>query len=127
MIRFTSLADTDQGGPGGFSNGVCERRCPHRAGAEPQRDLRRNVSFGGSANAELTIIALGDESLEDGEEKTATVTITDASGANIGEQRTLTVTVVGSTAVPVLPLVGQLILALLLTAGGARLYRRRQQ
>jgi len=85
------------------------------------------VSFGGSANAELTVVSVSDPDLEDGEEKTATVTITDASGANIGEQRTLTVTVVGSTAVPVLPLVGQLILALLLTAGGARLYRRRQQ
>ena len=85
------------------------------------------VSFDGSANAELTIRALGDESLEDGEEKTATVTITDASGANIGDPRELTVTVTGSTAVPVLPLVGQLLLALLLTAGGARLYRRRQQ
>ncbi len=85
------------------------------------------VDFGGSANAELTIRALGDLTLEDGEEKMATVTITDASGANIGDPRTLEVTVTGSTAVPVLPLVGQLILALLLTAGGARLYRRRQQ
>ena len=85
------------------------------------------VSFGNSANAELTIVALSDRELEDGEEKTATVTITDASGANIGDQRELMVTVVGSTAVPVLPLVGQLLLALLLTAGGARLYRRRQQ
>ena len=85
------------------------------------------VSFGESANAELTIVSLSDRDLEDGEEKTATVTITDASGANIGEQRSVTVTVTGSTAVPVLPLVGQLLLALLLTAGGARLYRRRQQ
>ncbi len=85
------------------------------------------VDFGGGANAEVTIRALGDLTLEDGEEKTATVTITDAGGANIGDPAELTVTVVGSTAVPVLPLVGQLILALLLTAGGARLYRRRQQ
>ena len=85
------------------------------------------VQFGDSANAELTIRALSDLTLEDGEEKMATVTITDASGANIGDPRELMVTVVGSTAVPVLPLVGQLILALLLTAGGARLYRRRQQ
>ena len=84
------------------------------------------VSFGGSANAELTIVSLSDPDLEDGEEKTATVTITDASGANIGEQRTLTVTVVGSTAVPVFPLFAQLLLALLLMVGGARLYRRRQ-
>ena len=85
------------------------------------------VQFGDSANAELTIRALPDLSLEDGEEKMATVTITEASGANIGDPRALTVTVVGSTAVPVLPLVGQLLLALLLTVGGARLYRRRQQ
>ena len=85
------------------------------------------VDFGGSANAEVTIRALGDVTLEDGDEKMSTVTITDASGANIGDPRSVTVTVVGSTAVPVLPLVGQLILALLLTAGGARLYRRRQQ
>ena len=85
------------------------------------------VQFGDSANAELTIRALSDLTLEDGEEKMATVTITDASGANIGDPRELTVTVVGSTAVPALPLVGQLLLALLLAAGGARLYRRRQQ
>ena len=38
----------------------------------------------------------------------------------------MTVTVVGSTAVPVLPLLAQLLLALLLMVGGARLYRRRQ-
>ena len=96
-------------------------------------ELRQNgsttsgsVSFGGSANAELTIVSLSDPDLEDGEESMATVTITDASGANIGDPREVTVTVVGSTAVPVLPLVGQLLLALLLMVGGARLYRRRQ-
>ena len=85
------------------------------------------VSFGGSANAELEIVSLMDRELEDGEEKTATVTITDASGANIGDPRAVTVTVVGATAVPALPLIGQLLLALFLTAGGARLYRRRQK
>ena len=84
------------------------------------------VSFGGNANAELTIISNSDPSLEDGEEKTATVTITDASGAIVGDPGTLTVTVVGATAVPVLPLFAQLLLALLLMVGGARLYRRRQ-
>ena len=96
-------------------------------------ELRQNgsttsglVSFGGSANAELTIVSLSDPDLEDGEELMATVTITEAGGANIGDPRAITVTVVGSTAVPVLPLVGQLILALLLMVGGARLYRRRQ-
>ena len=85
------------------------------------------VSFGGSANAELTITALMDRELEDGEEKTATVTIADASGASIGDPRALTVTVVGATAVPALPLIGQLLLALFLMAGGSRLYRRRQK
>ena len=84
------------------------------------------VSFGGSANAELTIVSLSDPDLEDGDESTATVTITDAGGANIGDPRAVTVTVVGSTAVPVFPLFGQLLLALLLMVGGARLYRRRQ-
>ena len=54
------------------------------------------------------------------------MTIVDAGGADIGDQDTLTVTVRGSTAVPALPLVAQLLLALLLMAGGARLYRRRQ-
>ena len=120
------LADTDQGDQVGSATVAVS--------GDARISLEQNgsalsggtVSFDGSANAELTIRALGDESLEDGEEKTATVTITDASGANIGDPRTLTVTVEGSTAVPVLPLVGQLLLALLLTAGGARLYRRRQ-
>ena len=121
------LADTDQGSQVGSAT--------VSVSGDARISLEQNgsaisggiVSFDGSANAELTIRALGDESLEDGEEKTATVTITDASGANIGDPRAVTVTVVGSTAVPVLPLVGQLLLALLLTAGGARLYRRRQQ
>ena len=85
-----------------------------------------NVSFGGSANAELTIVSLSDPDLEDGDESTATVTITNAGGANIGDPRAVTVTVVGSTAVPVFPLFAQLLLALLLMVGGARLYRRRQ-
>ena len=84
------------------------------------------VSFGGDANAELTIRAVSDPSLEDGEEKTATVTITDANDADIGDPSAVTVTVVGSTAVPVLPLFAQLLLALLLMVGGTRLYRRRQ-
>ena len=121
------LADTNQGDQVGSAT--------VSVSGDARISLRQNgsalsggtVSFDGSANAELTIRALGDESLEDGEEKTATVTITDASGANIGDPRAVTVTVVGSTAVPVLPLVGQLLLALFLTAGGARLYRRRQQ
>ena len=47
-------------------------------------------------------------------------------GANIGEGYWFKVDVRGSTAVPALPLVGQLLLVLFLMAGGARLYRRRQ-
>ena len=68
--------------------------------------------------------ANGDESLNDGEMKTATITITDANGATVGSDDTVIVTVRGSTSVPALPLVAQLLLALLLLAGGARLYRR---
>ena len=49
-----------------------------------------------------------------------------ADGAEVGEGYWYTVNVNGSTAVPALPLVGQLLLALFLMAGGARLYRRRQ-
>ena len=56
----------------------------------------------------------------------ATLTIMSASGADIGDRDTVNVTVMGSTAVPALPLLGQLLLALFLLAGGARLYRRRQ-
>ena len=100
-----------------------EARISLRQNGSPVSGL---VSFGGNANAELTIVANSDPSLEEGEEKTATVTITDANGALIGDPGTLTVTVVGATAVPVLPLFAQLLLALLLMVGGARLYRRRQ-
>ena len=121
------LADTDQGSQVGSATVSVSGDARISLEQNGSAISGGSVDFGGSANAELTIRALGDESLEDGEEKTATVTITEASGANIGNPREVTVTVVGSTAVPVLPLVGQLILALLLTAGGARLYRRRQQ
>ena len=55
----------------------------------------------------------------------ATLTIESANGATIGGRDSLTVTVMGSTAVAALPLLGQLLLALFLMAGGARLYRRR--
>ena len=120
------LADTDQGDQVGSATVSVSGDALVSLQQDGSAISGGAVSFGDSANAEITIVSHSDRDLEDGEEKTATVTITDASGANIGEQRTLTVTVVGSTAVPVLPLVGQLLLALLLTAGGARLYRRRQ-
>ena len=78
-----------------------------------------------SANTILTISADSDRALEDGMTSTATLTIESANGATIGGRDTLTVTVSGSTAVAALPLLGQLLLALFLMAGGARLYRRR--
>ena len=84
------------------------------------------IDLGGSANTILTISADSDAALEDGMTSTATVTIEEASGANIGDRDSLAVTVNGSTAVAALPLLGQLLLALFLMAGGARLYRRRQ-
>ena len=83
------------------------------------------VDLGGNTSTVLTIRADEDETLLDNQTKTATVTIVDAGGADIGDRDTVTVTVRGSTAVPALPLVGPLLLALLLLAGGARLYRPR--
>ena len=120
------LADTDQGDQVGSATVSVSGEATIVLEQGGDRIAGGVVQFGGSANAELTVRALGDLTLDDGEEKMATVTITDASGANIGDPRTLTVTVVGATNVPALPLVGQLLLALLLAAGGARLYRRRQ-
>ena len=84
------------------------------------------VDLGAGGTAVLTVLANGDESLDSGETKTATVRIVDASGADLGDIDTLTVTVNGSTDIPALPLAGLLLLALLLTGGGARLHRRRQ-
>ena len=83
------------------------------------------VSLGDSANTILTISADSDRALEDGMTSSATLTIESANGADIGDRDSLTVTVSGSTAVAALPLLAQLLLALFLMAGGARLYRRR--
>ena len=86
------------------------------------RTLRANadgtysVDLDVNGSAVLTIRADGDEALTDDQTKTATVTIVDANGADIGNEDTLTVTVRGSTAVPALPLAGQLLLALMLAA-----------
>ena len=84
------------------------------------------VDLMGSANAILTVSADSDRALEDGMTSMGTLMIESANGADIGDGDTVSVTVNGSTAVPALPLVGQLLLALFLMAGGARLYRRRQ-
>ena len=84
------------------------------------------VELSASGTARLTVLAAGDDTLASGETKTATVRIVDTNGAELGSIDTLTVTVNGSTDVPALPLVGLLLQALLLTAAGARLYRRRR-
>ena len=84
------------------------------------------VALGSSGAARLTIHAEADDGLAPGESKMATLEIVDASGADIGAIDTLTLTVNGASAVPALPLVGQILLTLLLTTGGARLYRRRR-
>ena len=83
------------------------------------------VELSASGTARLAVLADADDTLASGETKTATVQIVDANGAEVGGIDTLTVTVNGSTDVPALPLVGLLLQALLLTAAGARLYRRR--
>ena len=85
------------------------------------------VDLMGSANAILTVSADEDRDLEDGMTSMATLQIESANGADIGDGDTVSVTVNGSTAVPALPLLGQLLLALFLMAGGSRLYRRRQR
>ena len=84
------------------------------------------VALSSSGTARLTIHAEADDGLAPGETKMATLEIVDASGADIGDIDTLAVTVNGASAVPALPLVGQMLLTLLLTTGGARLYRRRR-
>ena len=84
------------------------------------------VDLMGSANAILTVSADEDRDLEDGMTSMATLKIESANGADIGDGDTVSVTVNGSTAVPALPLLGQLLLALFLMAGGSRLYRRRR-
>ena len=83
------------------------------------------VELSASGTAVLTVLSDPDDTLASGETKTATVQIVDANGADVGDIDTLTVTVRGVTDVPALPLVGLLLQALLLTAAGARLYRRR--
>ena len=74
----------------------------------------------------LTAMSYSDPDLMDGDMAKKTWIVMSADGAEVGEGYWYTVNVSGSTAVPALPLVGQLLLALFLMAGGARLYRRRQ-
>ena len=86
------------------------------------------VDLGASNSARLTAMSHSDPDLMDGDTKYKAWKLMEGStdGANIGEGYWFRVDVMGSTAVPALPLVGQLLLALFLMAGGSRLYRRRQ-
>ena len=95
------------------------------AGATGMFEVMLGTADKPSANTILTISADSDAALEDGMTSSATLTIESANGATIGDRDSVTVTVSGSTAVAALPLLAQLLLALFLMAGGARLYRRR--
>ena len=86
------------------------------------------VDLDGNTSARLEAMSHSDPDLMDGDMASKTWKLMEGGtdGANIGEGSWFTVDVRGSTAVPALPLLGQLLLALFLMAGGARLYRRRQ-
>ena len=81
----------------------------------------------GNSSARLTAMSHSDPDLMDGDMAyKAWKLMEGVDDAMIGDDYWFRVDVRGSTAVPALPLVGQLLLALFLMAGGARLYRRRQ-
>ena len=85
------------------------------------------VDLGTGNSARLTAMSHSDPYLMDGDTAyKAWKLMEGSSDAMIGDDYWFRVDVRGSTAVPALPLVGQLLLALFLMAGGARLYRRRQ-
>ena len=87
------------------------------------------VNLGTSNSARLTAMSHESRELADGDMAYKAWKLVEGStdGAMIGEGSWFKVDVVGSTAVPALPLIGQLLLALFLMAGGSRLYRRRQE
>ena len=87
------------------------------------------VDLGDSNAARLTAMSHESRELADGDMAYKAWKLVEGStdGAMIGEGSWFKVDVVGSTAVPALPLIGQLLLALFLMAGGSRLYRRRQE
>ena len=85
------------------------------------------VDMGSSNSARLMAMSHSDPDLMDGDMAYKAWKLTeDSTDVNIGDGYWFRVDVRGSTAVPALPLVGQLLLALFLMAGGSRLYRRRQ-
>ena len=86
------------------------------------------VDLDNNSSVRLEAMSHSDPDLMDGDmaDKVWKLMEGGTDGAHIGEGSWFKVVVRGSTAVPALPLVGQLLLALFLMAGGARLYRRRQ-
>ena len=85
------------------------------------------VDMGMSNSARLTAMSMSDPDLMDGDMAyKAWKLMEGSSDAMVGDDYWFRVDVRGSTAVPALPLVGQLLLALFLMAGGSRLYRRRR-
>ena len=86
------------------------------------------VDLGGDSSARLMAMSMESRELQDGDMayKAWKLVEGETDGAHIGEGSWFKVDVVGSTAVPALPLIGQLLLALFLMAGGSRLYRRRR-
>ena len=86
------------------------------------------VDLGDSNAARLMAMSHSDPDLMDGDTAYKAWKLVEGGtdGAEIGAGYWFRVDVTGSTAVPALPLIGQLLLALFLMAGGARFYRRRQ-
>ena len=85
------------------------------------------VDLGNSNSARLTAMSMESRELQDGDMAYKAWKLVDGSSdAMIGDDSWFRVDVRGSTAVPALPLIGQLLLALFLMAGGSKLYRRRR-
>ena len=85
------------------------------------------VDMGMDNSARLMAMSTSDPDLMDGDMAYKAWKLMEGStDAMIGDGYWFRVDVRGSTAVPALPLVGQLLLALFLMAGGSRLYRRRR-
>ena len=85
------------------------------------------VDMGNSNSARLTAMSHESRELQDGDMAYKAWKLVDGSSdAMNGEDSWFRVDVRGSTAVPALPLIGQLLLALFLMAGGSKLYRRRR-
>ena len=85
------------------------------------------VDMGMSNSARLTAMSMESRELQDGDMAYKAWKLVDGSSdAMIGDDSWFRVDVRGSTAVPALPLIGQLLLALFLMAGGSKLYRRRR-